>query len=1399
MKMMKSKWQLHRAGLLNFWYYDEEEFYFADGKLLLRGSNGSGKSVTMQSLLPLLLDGRKSPDRLDPFGSKARRIEDYLLGEKEIVERDERTGYLYLEYKRRGINQYLTTGIGLQAKRHSSLDFWGFAIQDNRRIGKDILLYKREYNEAGKEQKIPLTRRELETRLGSGGKVVRTQKDYMELVNKQIFGFESLDAYEDLIKLLIQLRSPKLSKEFRPTAIYEILTESLPALSDEELRPLSDTIENMDQTKQQLDQLVRDQQAIQRLCKQYDLYNQFVLAEKAHGFLNAKREWDKLLLKKDELEQAFAGYQTQLQSLTEDIASLNVEQQVLQEEEDQLREHDVFRAEAEKQKIEEKLRDTEAKIEQKKKSLTEKQSSEWRLRENIKRESGKIKQAEADIEDYLDELEIEGEEAAFGNHALAVEEFKRYYQSNYGFELWKKDADDHRSRLENILKVLREQSMAKERYSEADRDLGEARKELDLRRSDGRKWEQIFDEEKQRYLEAFHQWNQRNKVLVLSEEEAQIVVQRVMQLHEGYRSDDIFQPLNQALRRYSEGHQNKLAEINHRIGLQKREIADKQRELQEWKGKKDPEPLRHEETVIARKKLAAAKVPHIPFFAAVEFCEDVPPEQRERIESAITQMGLLDALIVPEGYSSLLPDSDRIIRPRPQMLAHTLADFLIPVPVEGVNVSSADIDNVLRSIVIEHEGEGNTVVREDGTYRIGLLQGQAPRENQSVYIGKESRRQYRMREIARLQQELEALENGLQELDAIREKWLAEQRQLEEEYGAFPATADIDEAYRQLDEVRKQIQLHEKEVERKNERVKETFIRLQNIRNELRELTEGLSLETAESVYEEAKQSMQAYLRHLQGLELTYKDFVNSREMLKHYEESLEEVIHDVDELKGELNVYGGEVQKLKLVREKLEQQMQDLGAEEIRQRISQIVERRKQIPAIKEKLIAEREQTRSKMEATKEAIAKNAWECEIAQDFYERWRQVFIDDDRLQLVDQVDPICWSNEEEVLKRAKTVGQTYGSLLSQGNLDRERVSGRLNQSFFQEQGILVEYRLTQETALEVSDLPETMESESLRFYAEQLRQKSRRTLLLMEYSGKRVSPYYVSEQIEKDIELQRSLLNEKDRELYEEIIMNSVGRIIRTRINRAERWVEKINQLMGERDTSSGITFSLRWKPRVAEIEEEMDTKELVDLLRSDARLLKEEDIQRVTRHFRSKVSHAKELMEGSKSGETLHQMMKEILDYRQWFSFTLYYRREGEQRRELTNHVFYTFSGGEKAMAMYIPLFSAVYSRYLEARDDAPFIISLDEAFAGVDENNIRDMFDLVEKLGFNYIMNSQALWGDYDTVSSLSICELVRPKNASFVTVVRYHWDGKVRRMLTGNASEEDLVEEEIACTDVG
>ena len=76
-------WKMHRLGFRHFWLYDKEDFIIEDGHLLLRGSNASGKSITTQSFIPFILDGNRSPERLDPFGSRDRKMDYYLLGDGE--------------------------------------------------------------------------------------------------------------------------------------------------------------------------------------------------------------------------------------------------------------------------------------------------------------------------------------------------------------------------------------------------------------------------------------------------------------------------------------------------------------------------------------------------------------------------------------------------------------------------------------------------------------------------------------------------------------------------------------------------------------------------------------------------------------------------------------------------------------------------------------------------------------------------------------------------------------------------------------------------------------------------------------------------------------------------------------------------------------------------------------------------------------------------------------------------------------------------------------------------------------------------------------------------------------------------------------------------------------------
>lgn len=236
------------------------------------------------------------------------------------------------------------------------------------------------------------------------------------------------------------------------------------------------------------------------------------------------------------------------------------------------------------------------------------------------------------------------------------------------------------------------------------------------------------------------------------------------------------------------------------------------------------------------------------------------------------------------------------------------------------------------------------------------------------------------------------------------------------------------------------------------------------------------------------------------------------------------------------------------------------------------------------------------------------------------------------------------------------------------------------------------------------------------------------------------------------------------------------------------WVDQMNELLQSQKNSSGLTLSIQWKGVPSTSENDLGTNKLVELLQKDTRILSEADQEAISRHFQEKVRYAQEIVqENEDERSTLFQAISQVLDYRDWFVFELKFKRSniGYQSQVLTDRRFNQFSGGEKAVAMYLPLFTAVHSRYKEAEDFCPKIITLDEAFAGIDDSNISELFKACEQLDFNYVMNSQALYGEYETVSKLMIYELIRPQNANIVSAVRYYWNGKTKEMILEGFNE--------------
>ncbi len=1360
---------MNRAGLLNFWYYDEEIFHFREGKLLLRGSNGSGKSVTMQSFLPVLLDGKKSPDRLDPFGSKARRMEDYLLGEKEVVDRDERTGYLFIEYKKEGTEQYITTGIGMQAKRHKSIKTWYFLITDNRRIGIDFHL-----SQMYGEDKVPFSAKELENRIAGGGYLVHSQREYMDLVNKYVFGFQSIEAYEDLIKLLIQLRSPKLSKDFKPTVIYEILESALPPLTDDELRHLSETIENLDQTQQQLEQLEREYESIQRLEAVYDSYNRFILAERAHQWKLAEDKRNKAEKKVEEFTNQFEQYTQDIEQLSMAKEKYQSQKHLAEREKDSLQGHEVWSLEKNKtEKLEQasSLKNEIYQLENKWEDKNKKLYTLWKEKEDAESELSRYEKKAIEL---LEELAIDADEAAFHQHDVNVEDYERSQTGSFDFTVWLKEAKDHQIVLGSLQKLAYEAERVEQDYHRLQRLSSDKRRIVDVHQKELDHLQQWFDEQHQELESLVFQWMEQHPKLNYSGDVRQVIARTLQGLYNRSRFEEVRDKLFTAIHAYEAEVKTKVVGTKDHRNRKLAEIQETEAELNRLKTQKMIEPDRAEGTVGFRSKLTEDGQAYLPFYAAIEFREHVTDEQKERIESALKKTGILDSLIMDKDIS---PEQDAVIRTEPQLLGFTLADYLVPDLDDDSPISNGLVDEVLRSIPLESDASG-FYVDVDGTYSIGCLKGHAPMEGSAKFIGRTSRKRHQREQVQLWTEKLINLQTELEGINTSLKTLEDELHQIDTWKNELPDDRDLFELHEQIIMKIQTLRSEQELLRRIDEEWKQAYDILNGIKRDLREQGKQLNIVLSKDEIDKALTSAGSYVDFLHEFKTVSVYVYSNRKQLKLIGLRIDESEEELDSLKGEQNSKNTRLTQIKAEIESIQKQLQLKGIDEIRDRIQevqrQLKEADEQLDKIKETLpekAAEQNRCSERLADYKNELVfwgnmRNEWAHMVEKEIHRGFCQV------------------DGQE-----ASAIVAQYEDVLTK--YDRSKLLEQLTKAFYNEQMYLTEYRLFEFT--EDIDTPEwfrdVIGDHYVPFINEWQQLKGRR-LIQMEYQGQRVSPYYVSSCLQKELEEQKGWLDEQDRQLYEDIILNTVGNILRNRIQRAQSWVKEMDKIMAERDNSSGLIFSIAWKPLTAESEQELDTNELVHLLQRNSKFLSDENLERITKHFQSRIAKAKELIQLRNEGNTLHQVLREVLDYRKWFSFVLSFSRVNEPKRELTNNAFFKFSGGEKAMAMYIPLFTAAYSRYKEAGEMAPFIISLDEAFAGVDENNIRDMFEVVEQLGFNYIMNSQALWGDYDTVSSLSIAELVRPKNADFVTVISYEWDGRQKSLVLDDwEQQEELV----------
>ncbi|MFA5635638.1 MAG: TIGR02680 family protein [Anaerovoracaceae bacterium] len=1360
--MLNSKWQIHRIGLIDFWYYDDEEFYFMDGRLLLRGANGSGKSVTMQSFIPLLLDGNKSPARLDPFGTNARQIGNYLLEDNDG--REERTGYLYMEFKRADSETFITIGMGLKATRRTNkVDSWYFLISDGRRIGRDFYLYK----EA--DSKICLSKVELRNRIAGGGAVLEGQREYMELVNKQLFGFETIDEYKELINLLIQLRTPKLSKDFKPTVINEILSNSLQSLSEDDLRPMSEAVENMDILEANLENLRNSKKAADKIMSVYDQYNRVVLHQKANQYLESG---DQLRAMKDEanrnekrlgsLQQRLAENQTRKISLEEEFRVLEDQKKNLEKNDAVALKEEQLRLTEEINKARAELRDQEDRYENKRQRRVETASKHKDKLQETQQQKSHIEKKTVLMEEAIDSI-------TFDEHFFMADELKANLDRPYDFQMVKHMIDALEEDIEKGLDELKEEERVGRQHDEALSNLEEQKKERHRLEREGATLENQLLEIKGELIEKLHKWNRQNAELILPIEQMQDISRWI----DNYNQDSDFAGIKDQIREEKnkrEDIKNKEKQaLENQKDLLAVKIEEKQSELFKWESNEDPEPPRDSSVLRNRQILDEKNIPNKPFYKLIDFNESMTEEQSDRIEESLLQMGILDALIIPENYKEQVLNVDKGLCDRyifcdPKEVKESMSSMLTIDQDEYDLVMYQQITNLLNAVGTM-EGAG-TYIDLQGNYGIGVLKGTITKEYKAKYIGVRARQMFRRETIGQLKSELEELQAKMDSLNKQINDITNRILLLNEEHGNFPAGEDLKTAWKDLIDNDEKLQKQIEAVQASEIKATELQRQRSEIKNRIFALAKKVNLMVDIPAFTDARGAVKEYKSLLGDLMILHSRYLQVQELLNNLGEKLEDIDGDLDEILYDKNKIerrlSGEEQKLS----KCDEQLAMSNYEEIKEQLDHCLTRLMEVPQEKDQTIELITDTKNKIEYLEKDIEKNQQNAKLFERKHEHLMRGFEAEYQLRYLD------FDFEQEGNPETQGLAISVCTELNKTlpNKSKEDLHGILQGKYYENRPDLVEYSLAlteifieqpEEDALGM-DLP-----------------SFKRTDIVGKFRGKQIKFHELLRKLEGDIQDQENLLEERDRELFEEILANTISKKIRNRIYNSENWVKKMNKLMESMNTSSGLTLSLAWKSKRAEQEEQLDTRELVELLKRDAEIMGDDEFKKLSHHFRSKIQEARKLLIDSDRAKTFHLIMKEVLDYRKWFEFQLYYRKTGEDRKELTDRTFNAFSGGEKAITMYVPLFSAVVAKYAGARADAPKLISLDEAFAGVDENNINDLFRMLVELEFNFIINSQILWGDYETVPKLAIYQLLRPENAKFVTVIPYAWNGFIKKAM--------------------
>jgi uncharacterized protein (TIGR02680 family) len=1336
-----ARWQPLRAGLVDVFYYDQEEFWFRDGRLLLRGNNGTGKSKVLALMLPFLLDGELAAYRVEPDGDPKKRMEwNLLLGGEHP--HPERLGYTWLELGRRdedGVEHYCTLGCGMKAVAGRGIaDHWFFVT--SRRVGGDVALA----DAAG----IALTRDRLGEALGADGVVHRTAAAYRRTVDETLFGLGA-SRYAALLTLLLSIRAPQLSKRPSERALSDALTEALPPLDQALLADVADAFRSLEEDRLELEAMVEARDAASSYLRTYGDYARVACRRRAAPMRQAQTTYDRISRERAAAEAAHADAVVALTAAGGRVTAAREEAGRLHARDRALRESPEMRS---AQALEGAEREAAGAVDvasdaanQHEEALARAQALQLR-----------VAQAEADAELAAAELHtcrVRAREAAAGALVddLWADQIETVVDTVEVTELERRAA---------ALAMRQQQAVAHVRglltsLAEREREVGRARDQLDtavaeqdalaLRLAD---LEAALADVARALVRAARSHLEQAAVLAVP-----AVADVVAALEVWVGTLDGPNPLRAAVDAAYRIATTRLADATAALGVRRAEAVAQVDELQAAilraeSGENQTPPVPHTRAVVDVRDPAAGA----PLWTLVDFREGLGDAERAGLEAALEASGLLDAWVDVEGGVRDADTHDVVIdlraaRPVPgTSLAGTLVPATeVPAPWAG-SVPPAVVQRVLEAIGLG-EGGAPVWVTNGGRFRNGALRGAWAKER-ATYLGRGAREAARQQRLRELHEQLVTAQGVVAELDRALANLGEERRRLDVERIA-PDDAELRDAHRDVIAAyaeRRRLQLRADDT---RGRVADAVAARDAARTAADEGAADLRLPADPDGLDGVARGVATLRERMAALWPAVTGRDRTADTLRHVTDEREAADRQVVARAGraaELRVAAaGLTERCDVLRSTVGQAVAALQAQlsDVTQAIAG--NRRAQERAEHDRAAADHDVglRSGQLEGLNAALAQGTEDRQEAALGLQRFAALGLVAVALPHV----PVPVEDEWGVTTALRLARQLEQELADAGVDDDQAALER------------VQRRATDDVSVLADALRRHGNTASAQFHEEGI-------TVEVVFRGRATTVPAVVEALVEEVADRRRLLDEQEREVLENHLVSEVASTLQELIGAAEAQVLEMNGELAQRPTSTGMRLRLQWRvlpdgPAGLGVARER-------LLRQSADAWSQDDRASVGAFLQAQIQ---EVRARDASGTWLDHLT-EALDYRAWHHFAVQ-RHQGGEWRSATGPA----SGGERVLAASVPLFAAASSHYASAANPhAPRLVMLDEAFAGVDDDSRAKCLGLLAAFDLDVVMTSEREWGCYPEVPGLAIAQLSRAEGVPAVLVTRWEWDGVTR-----------------------